>query len=191
MEDEPSILEKTLNEKIAGIEKDIIFWRQFQFIIIDFWRDTFEKYKKEINATIDTIKEQKNLSQNPIPIGFIYVQLPNQLEPKILWATMEWKDVTSEYAGLFFRAEGKGAAEFGEIQSENSPRLTNVEQDRPHDWDDRLEISPGNEWSSWVYSGDTHPQPHPETHSTLQRFKVSGGEVRPRNVAMRIWKRIN
>jgi len=34
---------------------------------------------------------------------------------------MIWKDVTSDYAGLFFRAEGGGSEAFGTLQNENFP----------------------------------------------------------------------
>jgi hypothetical protein len=131
---------------------------------------------------------RNNLRQNPVPTGFIYAQLPSQPEPKTLWPTVEWTDVTSDYAGLFFRAEGGWSAAFGVTQNENSPRLTDVQQSPSNSWQDHVQISPNNEWSSWVYSGDTVEK---RIYATAQRFKVSSGEVRPRNKAIRIWKRTN
>ena len=53
-------------------------------------------------ATISTI----------LPPGFIYVQLPSQPLPTTLWPGLKWLDVTKEYAGLFFRAEGAGSSKF-------------------------------------------------------------------------------
>ncbi len=74
---------------------------------------------------IDSLNEEKkeidNLKQNPVPIGFIYVQLPSQPEPKTLWPIVEWKDVTLDYAGLFFRAEGGNSESFGKLQTGNAP----------------------------------------------------------------------
>ncbi len=84
--------------------------------------------KKEFKDYISVSDKKLNdLQQNPVPIGFIYVQLPSQPDPKSLWSMVEWKDVTSDYAGLFFRAEGGRSAVFGEIQPENAPTLSSVE----------------------------------------------------------------
>ncbi len=60
------------------------------------------------------------VKQNPVPIGFIYVQLPKQKSPTEIWSWMIWKDVTSDYAGLFFRAEGGGSEVFEKIQEDTS-----------------------------------------------------------------------
>jgi hypothetical protein len=74
----------------------------------------------EVRKEPKETQQQLNLQQmNPIPIDFIYTQLSGQPEPKTLWSTVEWKDVTSDYAGLFFRAEGRGSATYGQIQEEN------------------------------------------------------------------------
>lgn len=141
--------------------------------------------RKELTDSLNGAKEElKSLKQNPVPIGFIYVQLPSQPEPKSLWSTVEWKDVTSEYAGLFFRAGGGGSAAFGEIQSENSPRLTNIQSKEGIDgvhWR-TINILPGV-WSERIYSGSWIGS------SGSLMFFVTTGEVRPRNKAIRIWKR--
>ena len=59
-----------------------------------------------------------NLMQNPVPIGFIYVQLSGQKDPQTLWPNTQWNNVSPNYAGLFFRAEGGNASSFGTIQDE-------------------------------------------------------------------------
>jgi hypothetical protein len=46
---------------------------------------------------------------------------------------VEWKDVTSDYAGLLFRAEGGGSEAFGQVQVENSPRLVEVDTEKAHE----------------------------------------------------------
>jgi hypothetical protein len=76
--------------------------------------------RKQLNSSLEDVRK------NPVPIGFIYVQLPSQPEPKTLWSMVEWKDVTSDYAGLFFRAEGGNSFPFGQTQSSDSPRLSSV-----------------------------------------------------------------
>jgi hypothetical protein len=137
------------------------------------------------NILLDKSKKLINLQNNPVPIGFIYTQIPGQPEPKTIWSNIEWKDITSEYAGLFFRAEGGDSAKFEELQKDSSPKLiavTSVYQS----FDivsTRMEVKSG-EVSQTIYTGSDGPQ-----HFGL-KFEVSGGEVRPRNKAIRIWKRI-
>lgn len=59
------------------------------------------------------------------PIGEVYVQYPNQKTPNELWGQFStWTEITSDYAGLFFRAEGGNSAAFGTNQAEGLPNLT-------------------------------------------------------------------
>lgn len=122
-----------------------------------------------------------------VPVGFIYVQLQNQPEPARLWVTTAWREITAEYAGLFFRAVGQGSAAFGNIQAENSPRLTN--------------ISGPFGFNNFTGTIDVQVNANGQQSTTLPvtgslgsptwgiRVQVSSGEVRPRNTAMRIWIR--
>jgi hypothetical protein len=51
--------------------------------------------------------------QSPqIPVGFIYTQFPGKLAPADAFGGT-WIDVTTTYAGAFFRAEGGNASTFG------------------------------------------------------------------------------
>lgn len=120
-----------------------------------------------------------------VPIGFVYTQLPDQPEPWRLWWLVEWTEITEQYAGLFFRAAGRGSAEFGSIQEENFPRLTNV--------NGRLvlataiasiEIPAYGGVSQTVSVGAAGAAQH-----WGMSFTTSSGEVRPRNTATRIWMR--
>ena len=141
-------------------------------------KEEFEALKKKLSV----------IESNLVPIGFIYVQLPSQPEPKTLWQLVEWKDVTSDYAGLFFRAEGENAEPFGQLQNENSPRVVKV-----HRHDGQLNGTPfeislhSSGWSEYIHTGIGYIHDGKEMY---HRFEVSGGEVRPRNQAIRIWKRI-
>jgi hypothetical protein len=120
-----------------------------------------------------------------VPLGFIYIQLPNQKEPWILWPKTEWRDISLDYAGLFFCVLGDGSAEFGETQSENSPRLTKVEfkTQVPNGGNTGIVNIPTGSWSGYIRSGNYKDRP-----DGLDFF-VSGGEVRPRNKAVRVWQR--
>jgi len=147
-------------------------------------RKEFQDITKHLNTSLDEAqKEINNFKQNPVPIGFIYVQLPSQPEPKSLWANVEWKDVTADYAGLFFRAEGENASPFGVIQEENAPRLIHVKRVEFQPSANEINILSNGALSAIIDSDHTI-----KTDRGLQ-FTVSGGEVRPRNKAMRIWKR--
>jgi hypothetical protein len=39
--------------------------------------------------------------------------------PSDIWPWMTWKDISSSYDGVFFRAEGGASEKFREIQEEN------------------------------------------------------------------------
>lgn len=120
-----------------------------------------------------------------VPIGFIHVQLQNQPEPSILWPTVSWREITAEYAGLFFRTAGGNSAVFGSVQSDNSPRLTSV----------RGRLVQSTPVAAIAVSADNLPSPTLSAGATGAAshwglsFTVTSGEVRPRNTAMRIWIR--
>lgn len=119
----------------------------------------------------------------PVPIGFVYVQLHGQPVPSTIWRAVSWREITSQYAGLFFRAVGGGSASFGNIQAENSPRLATVRTVDLTTQEFNIAITPGA--PSRVSSGG---EGWGLRHWALQ-FTLSSGEVRPRNTAMRIWIR--
>ncbi|KAJ6220211.1 hypothetical protein RDWZM_006023 [Blomia tropicalis] len=183
------VCQKLQHWSIARLQKTLLdAKKEFQ--------DSLQNVNKQLNNHESTINEQQStisnqqsmindLQQNPIPINFTYTQLPNQPYPKSLWPTVEWKDVTSEYSGLFFRAEGNNSAAFGVMQEENAPRLKNVDWWIPG-YQYRNHIIPlqKNSWSQPLWVGGRG------SSEIVIDFYVSGGEVRPRNMAIRIWKRI-
>lgn len=146
------------------------------------FREDMIKFQGQILQT------QASILANPVPIGFVYVQLGGQPEPKKLWPTVSWDDVTSSYSGLFFRAAGGNAGSFGQTQSDNAPRLTNVYSSLASSsrYEPNHQSIPIGGTSSSIWSGD-------DTPGFVQRvelqFSQSGGEVRPINQAVRIWKR--
>lgn len=67
------------------------------------------------------------------PIGEVYVQYPNQKTPNELWGQVStWTEITSEYAGLFFRAAGGNAAAFGTEQADAIKTHTTGSESRSH-----------------------------------------------------------
>jgi len=139
--------------------------------------------KQELEMTKSELKQNAQ-----IPIGFTYVQLPGEKAPTEMWSSgvMQWKDVSVTYADVFFRVEGTNSATFGRTQEENAPRLSHVEYS-DSECANRFstEITPGKE-SDWIATG-VHTSGQNKCENL--RFTLSGGEVRPRNMAVRVWKR--
>ena len=140
------------------------------------------------NAIVKLENEQQHQMNMLIPIGFVYTQLPDQSQPANIWPSFNWTDVTSSYAGLFFRAEGGGSEKFGSVQQDNSPKLISVNHDyipsaNPNV---KIKITPVAQsekiFTSWIYSANANG-------FAGMSFTMSGGEVRPMNKAVKIWKR--
>lgn len=124
-----------------------------------------------------------------VPIGFIYVQLPRQPEPRSIWSQITWQDVTSAYAGQFFRAEGSGSAPFGENQGDYTRQISDVET-KSRDYNDNYPHSiqvPATGWSPWVRT--SYDADEGALHYESARYYHPNVEVRPKNTAIRLWKR--
>lgn len=122
-------------------------------------------------------------------MGFTFVQLPNEPSPESLWSNLIWKDVTAEYAGLFFRAEGGSAADFGTVQVESSKRLVAVRYGQaPSQFATTISMPTTDVYSEIVLSGFYYSASG-QGYSGLQ-FHNSVSETRPQNTAIRIWRRV-
>lgn len=126
-----------------------------------------------------------------VPIGFVYVQLSGQPEPSTLWPQTQWENISSTYAGLFFRVVGGGSAAFGETQNENSPRITEIKNDSNGNTSHRISVPANDEWTAALWTGSDLwcVSPAKPCYWSMY-FKQSSGEVRPRNKAVVIWKRV-
>lgn len=143
--------------------------------------------KKELSdSKIEAKNNLAQVKQESVPLGLIYVQLPKEKPPSEIWSSMTWTDISATYEGVFFRVLGGEAAPFGEIQNENSPRLSQIESIHQF-WEVGNGVGdiPVGSWSKKFFTGVGG---NPKDDFTL-KFLVSGGEVRPRNMAVRIWKR--
>jgi hypothetical protein len=148
----------------------------------------------ELAASNSKIEDQKtkienhqskieNLQKNPVPIGFIYVQLPNKPAPQDIWREVAWTQRTSQYAGLFFRAEGGASAAFETNQSQSSPRITNVAR---AEYQTVEPISlPLGAYSHYIFTGNSGGN----NVNVGLAFLTSNVETRPSNTAIRIWER--
>jgi hypothetical protein len=119
----------------------------------------------------------------------IYIELPTQLNPKQLWPLFQWADVSTQYSGLFFRVVGGNASSFGVIQEENDKRLTYVKDHQiTTRYRNTISIPKDGRVSNLIYTGD-YPGTGAINNMHLS-FSVNSGEVRPRNQAIRVWKRV-
>lgn len=135
--------------------------------------------RDRINETLDKV----------IPIGFIYTQLPFQKSPEIIWPWALWEQITSNYSGHFFRAEGGRSNEFGVPQDD-------AIRDHRHDFGARF----SNKFTSDHHRVKLHSKEpfYLDEHGLsgyISRYDLSGKyisyETRPKNYAVRIWIRIS
>ena len=143
------------------------------------------------NIITETYATKSEIPSLGMPVGSIYVQFSGQSAPADLFGGT-WSNVSSTYAGLFFRAEGGDAAAFGSIQTGGLPNITGT-FDRP----ERNGVAP----TSGVFynpnqggSGYARDEPISSANVGFNASRSSGlygasEEVRPVNSAIRIWKR--
>jgi len=145
-------------------------------------------------ALIETRRQQKNtaaklenLLNNPVPVGFIYTQYPNQSEPQLIWPAVNWTEVTANYSGLFFRAQGGASAGFGAIQQGDSPKLTNVKSENITSLGYSRAVGLGS-YSTPLFSGSKYSASASYPYYGIT-FLNSNVETRPTNTAIRVWVR--
>ncbi|KAH9401819.1 chromatin-modulating protein mrc1, partial [Tyrophagus putrescentiae] len=138
----------------------------------------------------ETNKKVAQLEKEAIPIGFTYVQLPKDKAPSELWPSLTWTDISSEYEGVFFRVVGGGAGSFGMVQQENAPRLErvyaglNTVLNTGHVEVDHNMSIPVTGWSYGVATGAY------DGVNVYTYFKHTDiAEVRPKNMAIKVYKR--
>ena len=148
--------------------------------------ETMVNMKKDGNDMKDQIVSMKN---ELVPLNFIYTQLPDQLSPEQLWPKLQWKDVTQQYAGLFFRAEGGGSERFGTTQASNQSHIFGMSVVTAEGgtggrsiWGDIVKLNQ----SAWTFQELYVP------HTLIYAIRVytTGGELRPKNTAIKMWKRV-
>ncbi len=143
----------------------------------------------------------EDLQQRLIPVGFIYVQLPKQQSPVDIWPTFKWTEVSNLYEGVFFRVSGGEAGAFGSIQEPFAPHIDQLEHTfctfRPNNTCDKLslnnliDVPVAGGWSDFVYTTDKYTYDDQIERLDIDGLKVHrvGGEVRPKNMAVKVWSR--
>lgn len=125
------------------------------------------------------------------PLNTIHVQYPRELEPSEVWNCSGigvWKDISSQYAGHFFRVLGRNSAAWGSIQQPSSPYLKTL-----------IKWSCGGEGAGCTNGpkeeiqaqlggwSDGYLHISHNSDSELD-FVHSNDEVKPINMAIKIWK---
>lgn len=137
-----------------------------------------------------------DISEPPPPINFIYVQYRGQDAPATLFPGTTWTNVSSTYAGRFFRVEGGSAAAFGSQQAGGLPNITGTISSFQANYNYRGSNVSGAFYNSISENGKTDSGGGSDTCITTG-FSASrssslygaASEVRPINETKRIWKR--
>lgn len=119
----------------------------------------------------------------------MYVQYPGMPEPNTLWPSVKWEQITSQYAGLFFRAEGGTSLSFdGGQQNDISPRIIAAYQCNERDCSANGNIN-------FIYSdgitatSQLRTAMYTNSYWETISFRTQHKEVIPKNMSIRIYKR--
>lgn len=131
-----------------------------------------------------------------MPVGAIYVQFSGQTDPTTLFGGT-WDNVSSTYAGLFFRAEGGNAAAFGSTQDGGAPNISGQWDSSRSLLGDGYTLSGAftgtkNQSGGWAftwgeYGGNYSSNIYFNANNSNAHYNAN--EFRPYNSAIRIWKR--
>ena len=139
-----------------------------------------------------------------LPIGATYLQLPSQSAPDDIF-TGTWSNISSSYAGDFFRAEGGRAASFGSSQGDAMQRISgNVQiaaregSSTGRSFQDTNGVFSNGVSQTWLRANaDNYWSSSPRLDfdsidSTWpSSAKTDNYETRPANRTIRVWKRIS
>lgn len=137
-----------------------------------------------------------------MPIGSIYIQFSGQSDPTTLFGGT-WQNISSTYAGRFFRAEGEDAAAFGSNQAEGLPNAdgswyTGFSRDgAPLILGRAAGVFSSSEVAPSTRTVDRGYQSGGGAQIAIGRFSLRSGNsiygasdhVTPINTTIRIWKR--
>ncbi len=146
----------------------------------------------KINQIIDNMvvsvngggAENGNINVVTIPVGFNYVQYPGESAPADIFGG-EWTNISAQFAGMFFRAEGGAAAVFGEAQGQGLP-------DHSHTIYSAFSLTSfiGGNGSTTDFVRPSNGGTNTATTAASTNNPIYAvGEVRPTNSTIRIWKR--
>ncbi|WP_187152202.1 hypothetical protein, partial [Treponema endosymbiont of Eucomonympha sp.] len=130
--------------------------------------------KKDLRVGGEILSEE---GKSFVSVWFVYFQLPGKSAPDKIFVGV-WLLISSSFAGLFFRAEGGNASEFG------SGVQNMAMQNHTHNY--LLPSYPSD--SGAVFYGSDRVTYFRETATT--GTSGTGVETRPVNITIRIWERV-
>ena len=144
------------------------------------------------NAAAD---DNGNVTLNTMPVGAVYVQFASQPDPTSLFGGT-WSNISSLFAGLFFRAEGGAAATFGGSQTGGLPNITGTAEISNSKIGSSVKNFSGALYGVGSYSRGVVASTDLEMQTNLgidakksSAIYGAANEVRPVNSTIRIWKR--
>ena len=149
------------------------------------------------SAIAASSKAVKTIHDMIMPIGSVYVQFAGQSAPADVFGGT-WSNVSSSYAGNFFRAEGGNAAAFGSSQTGGLPNIVGNIQGGDttgvtifkHELDSGALYSLKNTKSYAPIGAETEEYYDIGLDaSKSSSLYGAASEVRPINSTIRIWKR--
>jgi hypothetical protein len=166
-------------------KKNLVLCQRIPMWTLPKIQETMIIMRKELKDALDQINSLKLKHQDLFPTGFTYIQFSNQDDPMTTWPNTTWDDVTAEYAGNFFRAEGGLSDIFGTEQNQSMPVLTVKQKADSSAGCDNCKEKIGDVCdTNWIHTGSDKAGKNINLN-----FCVSKQEVRPQNQAIKIWKK--
>lgn len=139
--------------------------------------------------TLETIKDY--VLASVFPVGTVYTQLPGKDDPTTLGYPGTWTNISSSFAGEFFRAEGGSASTFESGEQLDAfqghrhtlrrpPWITAERNSSTAVWGPT-----GGPYTYGTYSGSVRDPESDDSNGTPR----TASETRPVNVTIRLWER--
>ena len=123
-----------------------------------------------------------------LPIGFVYFRLPGQPAPNTIFGGT-WQDISSQYAGLFFRIHGGTAANFEGQQFDSNNRIIPQNESVKEHMHGYFKPDDAEELASKVEAGDIQLKAVKTISYNGETINYGGTETRPSNFTIRVYKR--
>ena len=132
-----------------------------------------------------------------MPVGAYCIQFSGMADPADLYGGT-WENISAQFAGRFFRAEGGAAAPFGNSQIDGAPNImgsvsfgtyNDSAGAAPHNPIGAFGI--GAAQSTWLSAGENQRSAptYFDFYASRVDSRYQSSEVRPINSTIRIWKR--
>lgn len=176
-------------------------------------------YVIDENENLVSIDIQEIAFNAAHPVGEIYIQFPGKSDPQTLYGRGSWDNISNEFAGLFFRAEGGNAGAFQSVVNEDNPLISQDDKirnilaklnytstynykeggvniysftgavDEISEFDFPVSSYSG-ECSGGYYTFNANANTNSSYTNNPMAGHADGPEIRPVNTTIRIWQRI-